>query len=295
MQRALILSGGGSRGAFQAGVWKYLSEREWIPDLVGGTSIGAINAAAIVSGVPAERLIHLWTTHDRTRIYRFQLLKFVAALLLKRPLRPMLDTERMRGVITRHIDLAALRHSPTEIIITAVNMRTGRLHLYSNRDIRYDHLVASSAMPIIFPWQYINGEPYWDGGVMANSPLFTALERGVKEVIVVLLSPVGHVPLPFPETLGKGLELVFEHLLSGSYQTTLSAITHSHGGDKQHTAVLESGGDRGSADVKGPRIMVVAPSRMLGFRSLLNFSTRQARQLVDEGYRNARVQLQSLV
>ncbi|CAB5107033.1 hypothetical protein D3OALGA1CA_4905 [Olavius algarvensis associated proteobacterium Delta 3] len=295
MERALILSGGGSRGAFQAGVWKYLQEIEWIPDLISGTSIGAVNAAAIVSGMPAERLIHLWTTHARDEIYRFQLLKFIAAILFKRPLRPMLDTNRMRGVLTRKIDLAALRHSRTEIIITTVNMLTGRLHLYNNREISIDHLVASSAMPIIFPWQCINGEPYWDGGVMANTPLFTALKRGVKEVIVVLLSPVGHAALPFPGTLLDGLELVFEHFLSGSYQTTLSAINPNHGGNGQNVTVLEAGGDHGVSEVRGPRIRVVAPSRMLGFRSLLNFSTRQARQLVDEGYRNAREQLQSLV
>lgn len=280
MKRALILSGGGSRGAFQAGVWKYLQERKWIPDLISGTSIGAVNAVAIGSGVPAERLIHLWSTHQRAEIYRFQLLKFLAAILFKRPLRPILDTGQMREVIRQNIDFTALRHSPMEIIISAVNMLTGRLHLYTNREIDIDHLLASSAMPIFFPWQHINGEPYWDGGVMANSPLFAALKSGMEEVIVVLLSPVGHLPLSFPRTLLEGLELVFEHFLSGSYQTTLSAI--------------ELAGDLYVPKNKTPRIRVVSPSRMLGFRSLLSFSTQQARQLVDEGYLNARDQLQWL-
>jgi NTE family protein len=292
MKRALILSGGGSRGAFQAGVWKYLKERKWIPDLISGTSIGAVNAAAIVSGVPAEHLIHLWTTHHRAEIYRFQLLKFIAAILFKRSLRPILDTGRMREVIMRNIDLAALRQSPIDIIISAVNMLTGRLHFYTNREIDIDHLMASSAMPIFFPWQYINGEPYWDGGVMANSPLFAALRKGVEDIIVVLLSPVGHVPLQFPRTLPEGLELVFEHFLSGSYQSTLSAISPSTGRDGRSLGAFGAEGGQGSPEVRGPRIRVVSPSRMLGFRSLLNFSTRQARQLVDEGYRNARDQLQ---
>jgi len=292
MKRALILSGGGSRGAFQAGVWKYLQERNWTPDLISGTSIGAVNAAAIVSGVSAERLVHLWTTQQRTEIYRWQLLKFTAAIIFKRPLRPILDTGHMRVVIKKNIDFSALRQSPMEIIISAVNMLNGRLHLYTNHEIDIDHLVASSAMPIFFPWQYINGEPYWDGGVMANSPLFAALKKGVEEVVVVLLSPVGHLRLPFPRTLLEGLELVFEHFLNGSYQTTLSAIHLNAGADRRNFEAFGAGGNQGNSVDMVPRIRVVAPSRMLGFRSLLSFSTQQARQLVDEGYRNARDQLQ---
>lgn len=128
---------------------------------------------------------------------------------------------------------------------------------------------------------------------MANSPLFTALERGVDEVIVVLLSPVGHVSMPFPGTLINSLELVFEHLLSGSYQTTLSVINQIRGGDSSSSSSLEVGKDHGVPTDNQSRMIAVAPSRMLGFRSLLNFSTRQARQLVDEGYRNARDQLRS--
>lgn len=285
MKRALILSGGGARGAFQVGVWKYLRERNWAPDLISGSSIGAINAAAIVSQIPVAQLINLWTSQHRSKLYRLQLLKFLAAALFKKPLRPMLDTERMRSVLSSYVDIPTLRQSSTELIVTAVNISTGRLHLFNNREINIDHLVASGAMPILFPWQTINGEPYWDGGVMANAPLFTALERGAEEIIVVLLTPVGHVPQPFPGTFFNSLELVFEHFLSGSYQTTLSAI---------HQTLKVAGGSAGLAD-KQPQIRVVAPSRMLGLRSLLNFSSRQAHQLVDHGYRNAREQLQSLI
>jgi NTE family protein len=76
MKKALILSGGGARGAFQVGVWKYLREINWTPDLICGTSIGAINAAAIGSGMPVKRLIDLWETHNRSEIYRLKTLHF---------------------------------------------------------------------------------------------------------------------------------------------------------------------------------------------------------------------------
>ncbi len=291
MKKALILTGGGARGAFHIGVWKYLQERKWTPDLICGTSVGAINAAAIGAGMPVERLIQIWTTYNRPMIYRFRLLKFVASALLRKPLKPLLDTGPMREMIVQNLDLSALRQSPIDIIITAVNLLNGRLYLFNQHEIKFDHLMASSAMPIIFPWQYIDGQPYWDGGVIANSPLFTALQKEMDEIIVVLLSPVGHVDLPFPGTLMNGLELVFEHLLSGSYQATRPVSNGNRLEIERDHAPWPTRADKGATAGRQPNIRVVAPSRMLGFRSLLNFSKRQARCLLQEGYYNARREL----
>ncbi|MEE4114412.1 MAG: patatin-like phospholipase family protein, partial [Desulfobacteraceae bacterium] len=275
MKRALILSGGGARGAFQVGVWKYLREIKWIPDLICGTSIGAINAAAIGSGMSVERLADLWRTRNRAEIYRFKAGRFLRSALGRKPLKSLLDGAPLRAMLTRNLDIEALRQSPMEVIISAVHLATGRLHLYNQAVIEIDHLMASSAMPILFPWQPIRGELHWDGGVMANSPLFIALERKVEEIIVVLLSPVGHRPLPPPATLREGLELVFEHFLIGSYQTAMPVFN----------------GQDGAPRNQRPRIFVVAPSQMLGFASLLNFSTRQVNRLINAGYHNARRQL----
>jgi NTE family protein len=290
MKKALILSGGGARGAFQVGVWKYLREINWTPDLICGTSIGAVNAAAIGSGMSVERLIDIWKTHNRSEIYRLKVLKFLSSALYGRPFKAVLDTAPMRAMLTRHLNLEALRRSPIEIVISAVHLATGRLHLYNQDVIEIDHLMASSAMPILFPWQPIRGELYWDGGVMANSPLFIALERKIEEIIVVLLSPVGHRPLPPPATLREGLELLLEHFLLGSYQTTMP-VTNGlamHACDEaphkgpHAQKVIENG--------LQPRISLIAPTEMLGFTSLLNFSARQVNRLIQAGYHNARSQ-----
>ena len=275
MKKALILSGGGARGAFQVGVWKYLREINWTPDLICATSIGAINAAAIGSGMSVERLANLWRTHNRSEIYRLKTLRFLKSVLRGKPLKSVLDAAPLRTMLTRNLNLEALRQSPIEIIISAVHLATGRLHLYDQAAIEIDHLMASSAMPILFPWQPIGGELYWDGGVMANSPLFIALEKKVEEIIVVLLSPVGHRPLPPPASLREGLERVFEHFLIGSYQTTMPVFN----------------GQEGTGTRPQPKISVVAPTHMLGFASLLNFSARQVKRLIHAGYHNARRQL----
>jgi len=291
MKRALILSGGGARGAFQIGVWKYLQERNWKPDLICGTSVGAINAVAIGSGMPIDRLFEIWTTYPRPMIYRFRMLRFLASLLFGRPLKSVMDTGPLRKMVTRHLDIDALRKSRIDVIITAVNALTARLHLFNQHVIGIDHVMASSAMPILFPWQQIDGEPYWDGGVMANSPLLPALEHSMDEIIVVLLSPVGNVPTVFPGSLMNAMELVFEHFLIGSYQTTLAGRQWSAAGSPGGYPPLTHGVETGESSLYRPTIKTVSPSRMLGFQSLLHFSTRQAHRLIDEGYRNASSQL----
>ncbi len=291
MKKALILTGGGARGAFHIGVWKYLQEQNWTPDLICGTSVGAINAAAIGSGLSLEHLSRIWTTCNRPKIYRFQMLRFLASALLRRPLKPILDSGPMRKMIAQHLDLSALRQSQIDIIISAVNLLNGRLYLFNQHEIDIDHLMASSAMPIVFPWQYIDGQPYWDGGVIANTPLFAALQKEMDEIIVVLLSPVGHVDLPFPGTLMKGLEIVFEQMLSGSYQATQPLNSGNRRQINRVNPYWRSRADKGAPPGTQPSIRVVAPSRMLGFRSLLNFSNRQARRLLQQGYQNARRQL----
>jgi len=218
-------------------------------------------------------------------------LRFLSTALRRKPLQSALDTAPLRDMLTRNLNIEALRRSPIEIIISTVNLTTGRLHLYNQALIEIDHLMASSAMPIFFPFQTIRGEPYWDGGVMANSPLFIALEKKATEIIVVLLSPVGHRPLPPPTTLREGLELVFEHFLIGSYQTAMPILNGHpiHAGDPWPPIRPRAKNVEESSP--HARISVIAPSRMLGFASILNFSTRQANRLISEGYHNARQKL----
>jgi len=296
MKKALVLSGGGARGAFQIGVWKYLKERNWTPDLVCGTSVGAINAVAIGAGMPLDRLFEIWTSYHRPNIYRFRMLRFLANLLLGRPLKPVMDTGPLKEMVSRHLDIDALRKSRMDVIITAVNLLTARLHLFNQKVIDIDHVMASSAVPILFPWQLIEGEPYWDGGVMANSPLSPALESGAEEIIVVLLSPVGSGVSPaFPGSLATAMELVFEQFLIGSCQTVLASRGWPAAVNSAAYPSLVHGAKQRNGSATGPAIKTVAPSRMLGFRSLLNFSVRQARRLIDEGYRNARHQLGNIL
>ncbi|MCP4022529.1 MAG: patatin-like phospholipase family protein [Desulfobacteraceae bacterium] len=295
MKKALVLTGGGSRGSFQIGVWKYLAQQNWKPDIICGTSVGAINAVGIGSGMDVSKLIRLWTTHNRRKMYRLNLLPFLAYLFSSKPIKPLLDTRPLQSAIAKYVDFKTLHKSETKVVISAVNIHTGKPSFFENLQIELEHVLASSAMPILFPWHKIGGVPHWDGGIMANTPLLPALEFGAQEIIVVQLSPVSHTPQPFPKTFAGTGEHVLEQFLAGSYQSTLLA--------KQHTDMplppLTEEYRKKYSNKKGtstqPNIITLAPSKMLGFKSLINFSLPQARALIEEGYKTAHMQLKPFI
>lgn len=206
-KRALILSGGGGRGAYHCGVLEYLEIIGWQPDILVGTSIGAINSAAIASGHDALSLKALWrglTTDgvQRLRTDLFDITKWTY-LLDNSPWRRSLldggwfDFERINSA-----------DAPT-LAITATDVYSGALTVFCNHDLEpsksggprskrirqisfgLDHILASCSIPVVYPWTRVSEQEslYWDGAVVSNTPLGTALRAGATEIIVVLLSP----------------------------------------------------------------------------------------------------------
>lgn len=278
MKRALILAGGGARGAFQAGVLQYLEEIGWKPDMLCGNSVGAVNAVALGSGISAADLGRLWKRFNRKRIFKLTSQKFIMSFLSGRKFHPLMDTGPLRAILGEYIDTEALKKNRTKIIITAVNMLTSEVKYFDNSVITVNHVMASGAMPMLFPCQFIDGEPYWDGCVTANVPIMPALESGAKEILVVLLSPVGAFRTGLPRTHAQAGELILEQFMIGSYMTLTSNYTKTQRSDCRFT---------------DSEIKVIAPRNMLGLGSLLNFSEKQSVKLIQEGYTAAKEQLGS--
>lgn len=292
MKRALILSGGGSRGSFQVGVWKYLQEIGWQPDLICGSSIGAINAAAICSNLTVEQIASIWTTSGRKKIYKLQLINFILNNFFKKRLVPLMDTAPLKSLLQSCIDFKQLKESSMDIIISAVNLHTAMPEFFNKKQITIDHLMASSAMPIIFPYYVVNNVPYWDGGIMMNTPLLPALAAGMDEIVVVLLSPVGHVlHLSVPEDIMCAGEYLMEQSLIASYQST---VMHSQAYRNMPESHYKKNFSEDDKEPETPRIITIAPSKMLGIRSLLNFTLKQANTLMAEGYDSAKRQLENI-
>lgn len=293
MKRALVLSGGGARGAFQVGVLKYLNEINWQPDLIIGTSVGAINAVAIGSGMSIDQMTRLWQTYRRKKMFTITLPILLRSFKSRQKFSPMSDTRPMKKLLESHIDIDALKNSKQDIFISTLNMITGQLAYFNQHVININHIMAASAIPGLFGWQYIDGIPYWDAGLMVNTPITPALKLDAKEIVVVLHSPVGAFNIREPKSHMDVAQLVFEHFLIGSYTNSLpddsweiNPDNYCHKTPLPHSPQLQLA-------AKGTTIAAVAPTRMLGLRSLLNFSLKQANTLIDEGYNCARMQLKS--
>ncbi|TGL90724.1 patatin-like phospholipase family protein [Leptospira congkakensis] len=286
-KRALVLSGGGARGAYQAGVLKYLEEIHWKPDIICGTSVGAINACAIGSGMNSSRLSELWLKLNQKNIMRYSVWNMLKGLF-RRKYYPLVETYPLKKFIHEHMDFTALNESKTKVIISAVNILTSELKFFENPGLRIEHILASSAIPMIFPWQMIDGEPYWDGGVMANTPILPALTHEASEIVVVLLSPVGGVQMmETPETKDEALERLFELYLLGSYRSVEQGFEYRKA-VMQGLTPIENFLLGLRTQFKNAKVSVIAPKRMLGLVSILNFKKEQAEILLRHGYEDAK-------
>lgn len=126
MKRALILSGGGARGAYQAGVLRYLEEIQFKPDIICGTSVGAITATAMGCGMNAAEITKLWKSIEAKKVMRYSIWNDLVDIFVK-SYSPLTDTTPLKNLLYSYLDFRKLRKNPTEIIITAVNILTAEL------------------------------------------------------------------------------------------------------------------------------------------------------------------------
>jgi NTE family protein len=231
---ALVLQGGGALGAYQAGVYQALSEAGYEPDWLAGISIGAINAAIIAGNPPKDRLARLRIFWDRVTSPMlpapsefgelghqiFNRASAMAAVLFGasgffRPRFPfaLLEPQGAPGALSFY-DTAPLRATLGELIdfdlinsphairlsLGAVNVRSANFVYFDNskRPLTVDHVMASAARPPGFPPVTIEGECFWDGGLVSNTPLSYLLEEGPCEDTLAfqvdLFSALGRMP-----------------------------------------------------------------------------------------------------
>jgi NTE family protein len=299
-KKALVLSGGGGRGAYHIGVFEALIEQGWMadggaPDIIAGTSIGAINAAALASGHTINELKNFWLGMRTEKVHRLSddlplvtrpLLRFLlrsvltsgplddaqtlpdaernmsaqglfsrlATLFHARPFRSLLDTTPWRQTLSRWIDIERI-NSPAApaLLLAATELQSGTLRVFSNRRLRdpqtevytepdvitLDHLMASASIPIVYPWTAIDQGKYWDGAVLANTPLEPVLDLAYAEgdsdvdILVVMMTPWNADPAAIraqtrqlPEDLVQALSLTLDWTLLASYRVAFEMLEH---------------------------------------------------------------------
>ena len=157
--------------------------------------LGSITGAAIASGLSAAELRELWCSIDSAQVLRRRrwrnFVHWVKRLFGRaQGFAPLFDTTPLRELLSEKLDFAALRTSEIELIVPAVRILDAAVKYFEGRSIGVEHIMASSAIPVVFPWQEIGGEAYWDGGLAVNTPLLPAIQRRAREVVVILFVPI---------------------------------------------------------------------------------------------------------
>jgi NTE family protein len=242
---ALILSGGGALGSYQAGVYQALAERNLHPDWVTGISIGAVNAALIAGNPPerrVDRLREFWeTVSGPPSIVRyFAGLKFLDhgrsfdALLAGVPgvykLRipppyfhryssledlSYYDVSPLKSTLERLVDFDLINSGATRFSACAVNIRTGNIVPFDSTacEIGPEHVMASGMLPPAGPAIKIGGEYYWNGGLVSDTPLQWVLDTTPrKDTLAFQVDPWsarGDLPRNFIESEVREKEILF--------------------------------------------------------------------------------------
>ncbi len=293
-KRALVLSGGGARGAYEVGVWRYLEEVGWKADIVTGSSVGSINGCLIAMGWSVDQMEAFWASLRKKHIYRYpiwarikSLFRFITKAPRRRP--SVFDSTPLHRTLRQTIDLDKIRNSKTELVITATDIERARLQYFVGDEITVKHVLASCSIPVFFPWQEVDGKTYWDGGIMANTPILPALNRHAKEIIVILLAPVFEDKVPLPKTQNEAAAWTLDLATIGAFKALGRYISQRFHLDLEET--INTLSEKNYIEVGGYRIGIVAPQSAYSLSSTLDFSRKHLEGGFERGYNDAKKQL----
>lgn len=282
--RALVLSGGGSRGAFQVGVLQHL-----ICDLgrdyesYCGISVGAINSVHLAmysSGmrkVGAQMLKELWLDLDAPQVYKKWFLFRELAALWKPS---VYNTEPLADMLYKQVDLHRIKLAKRKLRVGAVSLTTGKYRIF---DEDYEDLagavLASSAFPVMFTPVELEGEWWTDGGARDITPLKCAIDLGA-DVIDVILTSTKNMPKTYPEN-AKAIDYGAR---------TLSIMTDEiMENDVKIALLINELVMCGKSNKKNVEINIYRPAQRLPGNSL-DFSPADIREMIKHGYEVAREQ-----
>jgi NTE family protein len=232
-QTVLVLQGGGALGAYQVGVYEALHEADIAPDWVIGTSIGAINAALIAGSKPDERIdkmCEFWSRVQNDDLIPGGLPTWMAnaarnwvavtsgvpAFFTPNPIAFLsphnklgadaagyYSVEPLRRTLDELIDFDQLNNGPTRLTVGASRVRTAEMRYFDSRDmpLALEHIMASGALPPAFPAVRIDGELYWDGGILSNTPVEVVFDDNPRRNSLVFAVHIWNPHGPEPETV----------------------------------------------------------------------------------------------
>ncbi len=262
-QVVLVMQGGGALGAYQVGVYEALHEAGVEPDWVIGTSIGAINGALIAGNPPEARLDRLntfWRCVEQSPAFAgASILPVVGAMLPKwatimgglpgffRP-NPLAflglnvalsadeagyySTQPLYETLCELVDFGEINAGRTRLTVGAANVHTGAMRYFDSRDIEMSvrHIMASGALPPAFPPVRIDGQLYWDGGILSNTPVEAVFDDSPRRNSVVfavhLWNPDGAEPRTILEVMHRQKDLQYSSRTVSQRQQQIHRLRH---------------------------------------------------------------------
>lgn len=290
MKRALVLSGGGSKGAFEVGaIANLVSKKKLDFQLFTGTSVGALNAAFLGQARNFKELQELvkeltaiWLGIKGNRcIYRSGLFGNLWRIFRHGAL---YNPSGLQDLISRKIDPERLFHPRTVVKVTVVSFETGNLLCADSRKPAFhqdylSYVLASASMPFFFPAVPIAGQHWYDGGLRDLTPLATAIKENPDEIVVITtfpLSPNLEATLP-PARPGNALQAILR-----TVEILLSEIAVN---DLQLAQAINKAWWRYPGKRPIP-IQIIAPTKPLSGHAL-SFDPVQIRENLKAGYEAA--------
>jgi NTE family protein len=247
----LVLEGGGALGSYQAGVYQALHEAGIEPDWIIGTSIGAINASLIGGNAPRDRLARLkefWKRMEQNSVWQYPgvfpgfderlahwstITQGIAGFFRPNPLAHAGDgfplgaeragyysTAPLEATLTDLVDFDLVNRGKPRLTVGAAHVRTSQMRYFDSRDgaLEIKHILASGALPPAFPAVRIEGELYWDGGILSNTPteaVFDDYPRKDSLIFSVhLWNPQGAEPSTMAEVLNRHKDVQYSSRIS---------------------------------------------------------------------------------
>jgi NTE family protein len=276
----LVLQGGGALGAYHIGAYQALQEAGFEPDWVSGISIGAINSAILVGNEPAQRLARLeelwhaiswpegWTVPLTATWHKLaNISSNLQALTFGQPnfftprfpnpyfaaagaagATSFYDTTPLRGTLERFASFERINTGPTRLSLGATKVVSGEVVFFDNmhQAIGPEHVMASGSLPPGFPAMAVDGELYWDGGCVSNTPLEAVLldqPAGHTIVFMIDLWPAqGAVPCTMDEVLWRQKQIQYasrtaQHIDAVATKLNLRQALHRHAAARSAGAV----------------------------------------------------------
>jgi NTE family protein len=332
----------------------------WEPQIIVGTSIGAVNGAAIAQGMSAEELVEVWKSLEERDIQGLPpgmrgIARWAARTIFSEvmdaklpqitpeeatspipkefwpplPLLPrwmaskligywinLLDTGPLRKTLfTRFgLDEEKLAASEKALLIAATKVRTGERVLFSNREvtdpkrdqprrdvfpgITADRILASCSIPLVYPWTFDPGTEsfYWDGALVANTPLGAAIDMMGKdtsvsaEVVVVMMTPWWESGDPAPAktqaepgSFGEAITWMLDWMLLASFRENLKMIRAFN-----DLALRERQEGKPPYHYRLVTPLIVSPLEFLQVERIIDYDGDVSAKLIEEGYKAAK-------